>query len=298
MDALKGALGMKAAVAVNPFPPQWHSGICDCTQDTGICVQTFCCHLCTYTNIQNQRDMKIGAFDCCTFVAIAIGSYGTGNDLLGWMSFSFRRELVQRYGILEETICKSCMLGTCCGPCSICQVQREMAKRNEHCGGCCANPPPQAPSLADKAMNSLTAGVVGALSQGAVRQPHPWGSGLCGCGVAECCEGIFCPCCIMGFMATRLDAGKTIEKPHGVPNAMDPVTCCGALWYPQGHIYANRRELIERYNIIGETHTMTCINVLCCSVCALCQQRREMGYANEWPGGLLVKDPLPPSAPH
>jgi hypothetical protein len=35
---------------------------------------------------------------------------------------------------------------------------------------------------------------------------------------------------------------------------------------------------------------MSLIMVLCCPFCSTLQQRREMGYANEWPGGLVVKE--------
>jgi len=55
----------------------------------------------------------------------------------------------------------------------------------------------------------------------------------------------------------------------------------------------NRRELIERYNIVGETHLKSLIYTLCCTCCATIQQRREMGYRGEWPGGMIVKEAVP-----
>ena len=306
MDLLKntvtGAVGAATGVPLST----WHDGICDCMGDTGMCIQTWCCIYCTLANIQNKRDNNIGAFDIGACCAIMWGSYITGSDIIPWMAFAFRRELVQKYHIGDETVCKSCCLAACCSTCTLCQVQREMAKRGDHAGGCCANPPPpSASTMAQGAVNSAVGATLGNVLGGVLggvtntlhsgHLPHPWNSGLCQCDLMDCCEGFWCYCCIFGFMGNRLNAGRTPEVPLGAPNVMDPITCCSALWYPFGHIYANRREVIQRYNVTGESHTMTCLYTLCCPICSTIQQRREMGYCGEWPGGLLVK--TAPAAP-
>jgi Cys-rich protein (TIGR01571 family) len=288
MDMLKGVV--KGQVAAQTLgPPHWQDGICDCTQDTGICCQTLCCIPCTAANMLNKRDHGVGAFDCCACICWLAATYGTGDRYPVWEAMSYRRELVQRYGIRDEKACNSCLLALCCTPCVYCQVQREMGKRKEHCGGCCANPPADQPNMADKALG-MVGQMAGAAILNGARPPRMWLSGLCDCSCMECLEGIFCPCCIFGYVNSRLDA----ERVNGVVSGtMDPASCCGSLWYLDAWTFANRREVMERYNIIGESHIMSLVKVLCCPFCTILQQRREMGYENEWPGGLCVKVPPP-----
>lgn len=286
MDMLK-KMAQGEVASKTTGPPIWQDGLCDCTKETGICCQTLCCWPCTMANIMNKRDTGVASCDCANFCAVVIGTYGSNNEFPSWLSFAFRRELIMRYGIQNETMCSSCLNATFCSPCSDCQVQREMAKRNEHCGGCCATPPASQPGLGDKAMGAL-----GAAINGGLNLPRMWGSGLCGCGIAECCEGIFCPCIIFGYIGTTMDSFRVTGKPTGV-QAVDPGACCGSLWLMRAWIFAHRREIIERYNIQGETHCQSCINTICCPFCSILQVRREMGWANEWPGGLCVKVPPP-----
>jgi Cys-rich protein (TIGR01571 family) len=305
MDFLKNTVTGVVGQATGIQLSHWHDGICECMSDTGICIQTCCCIYCTLSNIQNKRDYNMGTCDCSAFIAILIGNYITSGEMFYWLGFALRRELVQKYNIADETVCKSCLLGTCCFPCTFCQVQREMAKRDDHAGGCCANPPPPTVSTMavggvfgsalGGALGQLVGGVTNTIQTG--HQPHPWTSGLCGCSFMECCEGTFCYPCMFGYMANRLDAGRTPMNLISAPNAMDPINCCSALWFPQSYAYANRREVIQRYNVIGESHTMTCIHTLCCYPCAACQQRREMGYGNEWPGAICALPTAPANAP-
>jgi len=276
--------------AVTGLPPKFQDGICECTNDTGICLQTICCPLCTLANIQTKRDTGIPACDTGACCAIMWFWYFTGSELPIAMAFAFRRGLVQRYGILEESVCKSCCLSLWCAPCTFCQVQREMSARGEHAGGCCANPPPNAilPGVAQMGAKLATTFIAG----GGQVNPN-FSTGVCGCSGMECVEGFFCPCIIMGFVNNKLDTGRLLTKPPGTPNGLDPLTCCAWLWMPLANTYANRREVIEKYSIMTESHTMTCCNIYCCTLCAVCQQRREMGYRGDWPGGVCVKDFVP-----
>jgi Cys-rich protein (TIGR01571 family) len=288
-DLLKAVVQAKVS-----GPPQFQDGICDCFSDCGICVQSIFCSLCTFANILNKRETMMTGCDCGTFCATMVCGYITGNDYYLSLVFGFRRELVQRYGILEESVCKSCLLSVCCGPCTFCQVQREMGKRGEHCGGCCANPPANQSGLPNVAQMAIQAG--GAVLHGGA-PIRVWGSGICNCaGAPDCCEGLWCSPCMMGFMNNKLDTGRLMAKPPGMPNQMDVPTCCAYLFAPYASVYAHRREIIERYNIVGESHTTSCCYVYACTLCAICQQRREMGYSNEYPGGICLKDAPPRGA--
>jgi Cys-rich protein (TIGR01571 family) len=281
MGMMKNAA--KAEVASRTLgPPHWQDGICSCTEDTGICCQTLFCAPCTASNIINKRDYGVGAFDCLSCICVLGAMYYTGNRFSGWLGIALRRELIQRYGIRDEAACNSCLLGLCCAPCVYCQVQREMGKRKEHAGGCCATPPTEQPSMADKAL--AMAG--GALLNGP-QVPRVWGSGLCDCTCMECLDGYFCPCMTFGYMNSRLDSERLPNVQSGV---MDVSACCGSLWFLDGWTYANRREVIERYQIFGEGHIKSLAMTLCCPFCSILQQRREMGYSGEWPGGLCQKE--------
>lgn len=294
VENIKHQAGVQIAAKV-AGPPIWQSGLCDCMEDSGICIQTFCCWICTETNMANKHDTGIGAFDCAACCGIMFANYAMNGYYDWYIAHGFRRAYIQRYGINEESGCKSCMMSIC-WPCSLCQVQREMGKRDEHAGGCCAKPPENNNSMADRAMGALKDNVVGALTGAGAIPPHPWGSGICGCNGPECCEGIFCYPCMFGFMQNKLDQGRVPEKPIGSPDQIDPLSCCGALWSPYGWMFANRREVVERYNVIGETHCQSCSMAICCTPCAACQQRREMGYNGEWPGGICVKECPPKQA--
>jgi Cys-rich protein (TIGR01571 family) len=265
-------------------PPHWQDGICSCTEDTGVCCQTIFCPFCTMSNIINKRDNGVPNFDCLTCLCVMVGTY-YGNRLPIMLANAHRRELVQRYGIRDEAACNTCVLSECCFPCVYCQVQREMGKRKEHAGGCCAHPPAEQPSMADKAL-----AIAGGVLLNGPQIPRTWGSGLCDCNCMECVEVLFCPCTIYGFMASRLDSERVNGK---LPGTMDVASCCGCMVSPDAWVYGNRREVIERYQIFGEGHIMSGCKVIFCLPCTVLQTRREMGYSNEWPGGLCVKVPPP-----
>lgn len=271
-------------------PPHWQDGICSCCDDTGICCQTFWCYQCTFSNMINKRETGAGVCDCATCFCFMVAEYVSSYNYAFWAGMGIRRAIVERYGIKNESTCSTCMLGHCCAPCSWCQIQREMGKRNEHCGGCCAKAPANAPSIADKlgaaAMNVIGHAVV---NNGRMHQPGPWQSGICDCDIMDCCEGYWCGCCVLGFIGNKIDGFHAVAGADAGIDKLDPLSCCGALWAPQAMTYQNRRELVERYNIIGETHLKSLCMVLCCPFCTPIQQRREMGYRGEWPGGLCVK---------
>jgi Cys-rich protein (TIGR01571 family) len=260
--------------------------------------QTVFCLPCTMANVFNKREygpVSPGC-DCAACCGASIMLYGTSGHYLQWAAMALRREMIQNYSINDESQCESCALGYFCFPCVFCQVQRELGKRGAHAEGCCAS---SGESLGSKLENAGKAAInelVQMAGTGGIT-PHVWSSGLCDCDAKQCCEGCCCPCCTYGYMGTKIDSYRMTSM-MGVAAAamekMDPAACCGFLWFPQGWIYANRRELIERYQIIGESHCMTGLKTVFCPCCALMQGRREMGFCDEWAGGLLQhENPVP-----
>lgn len=264
-------------------PPHWHDGTCSCFDDMGICCQTIWCNPCTASNIINKLETEMSMFSCFNCFVYSAAIYYSGSRYPFWLAQAWRRELIQRYGIQNETGCNSCLVGQCCLPCVFCQVQREMGKRMEHPGGCCADPPPQQPGMG----NMLLKVADGVLDGRSIRR---WGSGICQCTGSECIEGTCCPCFVVGYMYNFLDS----QRVGGVtPGAMDGATCCGFLCNPDGFLYSSRREVVERYGIQLESHVLSGCLTLCCPICSLLQTRREMGYSGEWPGGLCQKEAPP-----
>jgi len=272
-------------------PIQWGDGVCGCCSDFGICCQTICCPTCTAANVIHKRDTGVPGFDCLSCVCYMGAMMFTTNRFMFCLNMSLRRELIQRYKIVDETGCKSLCLSSCCGPCSFCQVQREMGRHNDHAGGCCSSPPANEPSMSDKVCS-----VANSINDAIQRPPRQWGSGTCDSGPAECIDGLCCQCCLYGYMYNRLNQ-NTVVGP--LEPQLNCTACCGSMLFPDGWAYANRREIMERYNIQGESHIKSLLLVLFCLPCSLLQQRREMGYSDEWPGGLCVKEaparPAPPA---
>jgi Cys-rich protein (TIGR01571 family) len=295
MASLVGAFGASAQnlalQAVRP-PSYWMDGLCDCASDCGVCCQTIWCTLCTGANVNNMISLNMPACDCSAFCCIMIGTYVSGNWYPIWLTRAWRRELIQRYNIVNETSCDSCCKGMFCSPCSACQTQREMGKRGQFAGGCCATAPVAQPGMAETAMNfgkEALGKFIGTPT--ATGFSGLWQSGLCDCTCMEFCETFFCPCVVLGYVSNRIDMDLVDNYPK--VETMSPAACCGSLWDLQGWAFANRREIIEKYYIKEETHTGSLWRMLCCPCCAIMQQRREMGYFGQWPGGLCVKEAPP-----
>jgi Cys-rich protein (TIGR01571 family) len=278
------AVTKTTTVVAHQQAPEWSDGLCACCSDMGICCQSICCGPCTASNIITKRDTGEPNCDCLTCCCFLLLSSATGNRFQYWLSTALRRELVQRYSIANESACNSCCMTACCQPCVFCQIQREMAARHEHAGGCCSKPPPDEPRMSANVLaQQMMSG------KGVVH----WGSGICDCGCMECCEVIFCGCCIHGYMYSLLELPRAYGQPVAHEQKVNCPACFGALLCPDVFNYANRREIIERYGVQDETHIRSACLTLFCPCCTLLQQRREMAYNSEWPGGVCVKEAPP-----
>jgi Cys-rich protein (TIGR01571 family) len=305
VDPIKPVTGVCVEAAV--IHSEWQSSICGCFSNCGVLCQTLCCFHCTLSNVYTKLESNVAACSCGSCCGICCTDLCTGCQQSFWGVVGTRREVIARYNIAGESMCKTCCCTTLCCACSFCQTQRELILRNEGAGGCCAqgsvpqnarapdapmpmhtdNGQPVQPHQAQQPTTPYGAPVF----YGAARPVTFWGSGLCGCGCMECCEIMFCTPCTLGFIASKIDNLHNI----GEPNAEPSMSCCvcfhslcsaGACAFA----YMNRRELIQRYNVVDESHMDTCCRVYLCAPCAVSQQRREMGYQGHFPGGCCVKD--------
>ncbi|XP_068456736.1 cornifelin homolog B-like isoform X2 [Clinocottus analis] len=94
----------------------WGSGICQCTENMPECCLAFWCLPC--------------------FACITAKKYGEclclplldGFGFIPPIGMSMRVSMRQRYGI-KDNMCRDCLFATFCGPCSWCQMSREMSRR-------------------------------------------------------------------------------------------------------------------------------------------------------------------------
>ena len=115
---------------------QWQTGVCDCCSDMNSCWDGCCC---TLLAITRQMDAVKGIpnsmnFNGCFF----IGNCCPSAYLL---NIAVRCNIAGKYDIPENG-CVTCLVGTFCCPCGVCQQHRELEKRGIWAGGtCCARPP-------------------------------------------------------------------------------------------------------------------------------------------------------------
>uniref|UniRef100_A0A0F8B2H9 Cornifelin n=1 Tax=Larimichthys crocea TaxID=215358 RepID=A0A0F8B2H9_LARCR len=95
---------------------EWNSGICDCFQDLPQCCLSFWCPSC----FACKTSYEAGECLCLPLL--------NGYGLIPPITIAIRVSIRQRYGI-EGTICKDCAYACCCGPCTWCQVAREIKTR-------------------------------------------------------------------------------------------------------------------------------------------------------------------------
>lgn len=285
--AATGAVAGMFGGGAQQGPPNWQSELFDCSKDNNVCLQTWCCPWCTESNLMNKRERNIADMDpgyCCGACCLDIITRGFFSSAF---SFGLRRELIARYGIMEEPYVNTCVQNICT-PCSLCQSQREMIMRNEHPGGMFAKAPADGNAIA------MGQQVVGAVKNfgAATLNPVTFGSEPFDCDMMECFDSWCCAPCTLAHMANRVDMGRSALIPAGSENKMDPATCCAACCCAPQFSYALRREVVNRYGINTENHIMSFLWVVFCAPCTIAQTRREMSYRGEWPGGILVKEPI------
>lgn len=150
---LGGAI--RARVSILPFhcknmrASRWRTPLFSCCSDPATCCYVTWCMPCAYADLvalQPPRGSMPGAGNwdaaCCTLCLLQLvsGAYGSGRDSAalagarvaaeageGALQSQLRRLIRARFGIKENR--SDCCVGTCCGPCALCQEHREFELR-------------------------------------------------------------------------------------------------------------------------------------------------------------------------
>ncbi|XP_040271417.1 cornifelin homolog [Bufo bufo] len=94
----------------SPIASQWSSDVMDCCKDMGVCLCGTFCPLILACRVASE----FGECFCL--------------PLLGGTMLALRTGLRERHHI-PGTICDDCVCLTFCGPCTVCQMAREMKAR-------------------------------------------------------------------------------------------------------------------------------------------------------------------------
>jgi Cys-rich protein (TIGR01571 family) len=127
----------------------WTSGLVDC-QGAPDCLEAWFCGCCVLGHMAGKFNEINGAggsggqadcvVTCCGYLS-GLCPCCIGEQLY---TFLLRREVIERYGITTESICKSAMCVCCCSPCVVAQSRREMGFHGEFPGGLCFKEMPSA----------------------------------------------------------------------------------------------------------------------------------------------------------
>ncbi|XP_067257160.1 cornifelin homolog B-like [Chanodichthys erythropterus] len=100
-----------------PGSDHWSTSICECDNLNDCCFAFWCCPCFACITARDHGE--------CLCLPL-LDSFGLIPPITMAMRVSVRRT----YGI-EDSICNDCVLSFCCGPCSYCQIRREMKARNQ-----------------------------------------------------------------------------------------------------------------------------------------------------------------------
>ncbi|KAL5009949.1 hypothetical protein ScPMuIL_012254 [Solemya velum] len=87
---------------------EWASGICGCLSDLRTCSYTCCCLCC----MMGDTAERLG--DCYVMPYLVPAAT---------MGMRIR---IRSMGGIKGTICNDCVMSTCCYPCAVCQMSREL----------------------------------------------------------------------------------------------------------------------------------------------------------------------------
>ncbi|XP_047659392.1 cornifelin homolog [Tachysurus fulvidraco] len=114
--ATKMVIDQPKPVISTPSVEQWSSGLCECDSICDCCFAFWCypCFNCI-TAMDHGECLCLPLLECW--------------GLIPPITMAMRVSTRLSYGI-EDTICNDCVYACCCGPCSWCQIRREMKSRH------------------------------------------------------------------------------------------------------------------------------------------------------------------------
>ena len=133
MAALINAVAGNALAAAG-VARTWDSGVCECTKDTGSCLDVYCCTSCNGARQCNAIDGQEDSNDMALCCAIMILNSQTG---MGNLAMILRYRLVAKYNIADEGVIMTFFISQCCMLCSICQTHRQLTSMMMWPGGTC-----------------------------------------------------------------------------------------------------------------------------------------------------------------
>ncbi|XP_061177272.1 placenta-specific gene 8 protein-like [Saccostrea echinata] len=87
---------------------QWSTGLFDCFSDIKTCIIGYFCLPCTLCNLASRTG------ECCCMPYFVSG----GTVVM--------RSRIRTIGGIQGSACNDCMVLSCCVPCAVCQMQREL----------------------------------------------------------------------------------------------------------------------------------------------------------------------------
>ncbi|XP_073425975.1 cornifelin homolog B-like [Dendrobates tinctorius] len=93
-----------------PFASRWSSDVMECCKDIGVCLCGTFCPLILACKVASDFG------ECCCL------------PMVGGTMLALRTGIRERYHI-PGTICNDCVCLTCCAPCTLCQMARELKAR-------------------------------------------------------------------------------------------------------------------------------------------------------------------------
>ncbi|KAI5104543.1 hypothetical protein C0J45_6169 [Silurus meridionalis] len=114
--ATKMVIDQPKPVIMSPAVEQWSSGICECDSICDCCMAAWCYPVFNCVTSKDHGEcLCLPLLECWGFVPP--------------ITMAMRVSTRLTYGI-EDTICNDCVYACCCGPCSWCQIRREMKARH------------------------------------------------------------------------------------------------------------------------------------------------------------------------
>lgn len=113
----------------------WSTGIFECFNDFNVCCDIYCCHCCANARQWDAVEGKPDSMNLMVFLA----NFCLGTTAL--LNCFTRCNIVKRYNIDEGDFI-SCLWGTFCPLCTMCQQHKELTVRGQWPGATiCAQPP-------------------------------------------------------------------------------------------------------------------------------------------------------------